>query len=240
MPKVIPIAPVKSWSFSRYSDYMKCPAFFKYKHLDKIAEPPNPAMQRGTDIHAMAEKFVKGELKKLPKELELFADDFQRVRGQQEKVVEESWAFKSDWSLTTWNDWNGCWLRVKMDLCYVNHEHNVAVPIDHKTGKCRDEEHAKYGEQLELYAIATLLQMPHVDVVSPRLWYLDHGVIFPDPEKEELEITRKDLPKLQKKWEKKVAPMFKDTVFKATPSATACRWCHYRQSNGGPCTASRV
>lgn len=226
---------VKSWSFTRYNDYKKCPAFFKFKHVDRIAEPPNAAMQRGTDIHKLAEDYTLGKKKTLPPELKLFAAQFAELKKQKIKVVEETWAFKADWTETRYDDWNGCALRIKLDVAYTNVQHMALVPIDHKTGKCRDEEHSKYLEQLELYALGGLIKYPDIKVVSPRLWYLDHGIVFPDPEETEIEYTPADLPKLKKSWEKKVFPMFQDKSFKPTPSDEACKWCFYSKSKNGPC-----
>lgn len=229
--------PVTAWSFSRYNDYKVCPAKFAYKHLDKLPEPPSAAMARGSEIHLMAEKFTKGELRTLPKELALFKEEFARLRKEKVKIVEEQWAYTAQWTQTAWNNWNACWLRVKLDVAYINVEHNALVPIDHKTGKFREEKNAEYEEQLELYGVAGLVQYPEVDVVAPRLWYIDHGRIYPNPEDDEPEIEyfRKDEEKLKKKWEGKVAPMFRDTTFKPTPSDAGCRYCHYRKANGGPC-----
>lgn len=230
------IPKVTSWSFSRWSDYKTCPAKFKYKHLLKLQEPPNAAMQRGTDIHKLAEDYTKGLLRTLPKELVLFKEEFAKLRAEKVKTVEDSWAYKADWCQTVWNDWSGCWLRVKVDAAYTNVKHNALVPIDHKTGKFREEKNAEYLEQLELYGTAGLVQYPDIDVVSPRLWYIDHGRIYPDPEQgeDEIEYFRKDEKLLKKKWETKVKPMFVDKVFKPTPGA-GCTYCHYRKSNGGPC-----
>lgn len=234
MPIAAP-ALVKSWSFSRYSDYRECPAKFKYKHLDKLSEPPSAAMARGTDIHKKAEDYAKGTLKALPPELKLMAPQFKTLKAQKIKFVEESWAFRRDWSQTQWNDWNACWLRVKMDAAYVVPALSALVIIDHKTGKFRPERAVEYTEQLELYGLAGLAQQPEIQVVSPRLWYVDEGRVHPDPEEHEIEFFRKDEDALKKKWEKRVAPMFNDRTFKPTPSENACRWCHYRKSNGGPC-----
>lgn len=225
---------VTSWSFSRWSDYKKCPAHFKFKHLDKLKEPPNPAMERGSAIHKLAEDYVLGVKKTLPKELSLFKDEFKALKAQKIKFVEENWSFTRDWQLTEWNNWANCWLRVKLDVAYIHPEHNVIVPIDHKTGKPRDDKNAEYELQLELYGLAALVQQPSVAAASPRLWYLDHGVVYPDPEEREIEFTQKDVPALKKKWETRVKPMFTDKTFKPTPG-DACRWCHYRKSNGGPC-----
>lgn len=229
---------VKSWSFSRYADYKKCPAMYKYKAIDKLPEPPSPAMARGAEIHKQAEHYALGKLRTLPEELALFKAEFKRLRDQKVKVIEESWAYRADWTQTTWNDWTGCWLRVKLDAAYINTEHNALVVIDHKTGKFRPDNQGDYMEQLELYAVAGLTRYPDVDVVSPRLWYLDHGRVYPDPDvdenEEELEFFRKDEKPLRKKWEARVKPMFMDRTFKPTPG-DACRFCHFRKSNGGPC-----
>lgn len=229
---------VKSWSFSRWMDYRSCPAKFKYKHLDKLPEPGSPAMERGSAIHKLAEDYTKGVLKKLPKELALFKDQFADLKKQKVKMVEESWAFTKDWTITRWNDWDNCWLRVKLDVAYHNIEYNALVPIDHKTGKFREEKNDEYVLQLDLYGVASMVQVPTVDVVSPRLWYLDEGRVYPDPEKPdeaEIEFFPKQVKEMKKTWEDRVKPMFMDRTFKPTPSERGCRYCHYRKSNGGPC-----
>ena len=239
MPTPAPqqLKPLTSWSFSRYSDYKKCPALFKYKHLLGMKEPGNAAMQRGTDIHAYAEHYVLGREKALRPELALFKEEFNELKKQKVKYIEESWTWKANWSAETeWNDWAGAWLRVKLDAAYRNLQHNALVIIDHKTGKFNDYRLGEYGEQLELYGLAGLIKFPDVAVVSPRLWYLDAGVIYPNGEtgQPELEYTRADEPRLRKIWLKRVEPMFKDKTCKPTPSS-GCQWCHFRKSNNGPC-----
>lgn len=227
---------ITAWSFSRWMDYHVCPAKFKFKVIDKLKEPPNAAMARGSEIHSLAENYVKGTIRTLPKELMLFKDKFKKLRGEKVKMVEEQWAFKADWTQTSWNDWSGCWLRVKMDVAYHNVEHNALVPIDHKTGKYREEKNDEYMLQLHLYGVASMYQVPTIDVVSPRLWYLDEGREYPDPtEEEELEFFPKEKALMRKAWEDRVKPMFMDRTFKPKPSDRACRFCHFRKSNGGPC-----
>ena len=225
---------VTSWSFSRWMDYQACPAKFNYKHLQKLVEPPNDAMRRGIAIHKDAEDYTRGKLKTLPPTLKKFGAEFKALKKQKVLFVEDNWAFRRDWSLTEWNNWNECWLRVKLDVAYVNLEHGVLVPIDHKTGRPRDDKNAEYELQLELYGLAGLLQQPEIPKASPRIWYLDEGVVYPNPEVREIEYTQADVPALKKKWETRVKKMFVDKTFKPTPG-NACRWCHYRKSNGGPC-----
>lgn len=239
MPTLAPVVrkPVTSWSYSRYALYKECPAKFAYKNLDKLPEPGSAAMERGSAIHTLAENHAKGALKTLPVELALFKEEFKALRAQKQKMIEENWTWTKDWaSETTWNDWTGAWLRVKLDAAYLNPKANALVIIDHKTGKPRAENKAEYGEQLELYGLSGLVKFPDVKVVSPRLWYLDAGVIYPSGEanEPEIEYTREDEPRLKKLWIKRVEPMFRDKTFKPTPNAR-CGYCHYRSSNGGPC-----
>lgn len=232
--KVIPIKKITSWSFSRYSVYDGCPAKAYYKFILKLPEPQGEPMKRGEAIHKLAENYTNGEIKKLPNELKLFKDDFTMLKAQKVKFVEESWTFRKDWSETTWNDWAGAWLRVKLDVGYINVDHNAFVPIDHKTGKYSDYKLGDYESQLSLYALAVLKKFPTIDVVSPRLWFLDHGIVHPDPAKEEIEYFRKDEKYLDKLWQDKTRAMLSDTVFKPKPG-NACTFCHYKKANNGPC-----
>jgi hypothetical protein len=221
---------------------VQCPLKAKLKYIDKIKEPPNAAMQRGADIHDLAEAYIKGTVARLPKELKEFKTLFQRLRKQYKKaingmVVEDTWAFTKDWDETAWNDWVACWVRIKLDC--AEHEDEVTLLInDWKTGKYRPEQNETYIEQLELYALAALLLHEHIEVVKPRLVYLDHGIIYPDDAGEVLEFTRDDIPKLKKLWAKRVRPMLNDKTFAPRPN-NLCHWCFFRKSNkaagGGQC-----
>ena len=67
-------------------------------------------MQRGLDIHKLAEDYIKGSIARLPKELKNFEALFKQLKAQFKKkvhgmTIEETWAFTKDWGLTVWNDW---------------------------------------------------------------------------------------------------------------------------------------
>lgn len=237
--KVIPIKPLTAWSFSRYSSYQKCPLAFKLANIDRIPEPKNAAMQRGADIHTMAEQYIKGILKKLPAELKLFADEFKKLKALYKKktsgtVIEDNWAFTQDWDRTEWNNWVKCYLRIKLDAAH--HEADgVMVITDWKTGKFRPEMHEEYLEQLQLYALAALILHPHIKEARPRLVYLDQGVIHPS-EDEPIIYTQDDVKKLKALWAKRIKPMFADKIFAPKPNRL-CSYCFYGQSGkakGGP------
>lgn len=210
-----------SWSYSRYSCYNECPAKAKYKFIDKLPEPPAPAMERGDKIHKMAEAYTKGWESRLPAELKLFKDQFKELKASK-PIVEETWAFTKDWNQTTWNDWNNCAVRIKVDAACLDED--TLYVIDHKTGKKRDG----YEEQLSLYALGGMLKFPHVVKVETQLWYLDSG------DQVEMSYSVGDMKKLQTGWDKKVKPLLSDTKFNPRPS-NACRFCTFSKSKGGPC-----
>jgi hypothetical protein len=230
-----------AWSHSRYKKYVQCPLSAKLEYLDRIKDPSpkHPAMQRGIDIHDLAENYVLGRLKRLPKELKLFAEEFKALKKLKVPIeVEQQWAFTKGWKVTGWFD-SDCWLRVMLDCNYVIEyaEGHVLKCIDYKTGKIRPELQEQYMEQLELYAIAGFLKYADVDIVEGELWYLDEGVLMGEGYEGDPNFGvfhRKDLAKLKKKWEKKTKAMLGDTIFAPRPG-NYCRWCWYKKDKGGHC-----
>jgi hypothetical protein len=205
-------------------------------------------MARGDDIHKQAEAFVKGTpykgkvLRSVPADLKLFEDELKRLKKLYQQVsysmvVEDNWAFRRDWSETAWNDWNECWLRVKLDLAY--HEDDVTlVVVDWKSGKFRPEKHEEYVEQCELYALSAFLLHDHLERVKTLLRYTDLGLTYglgeTAGEGQPLVFTRADVPRLTKLWEKRVKPMLNDTIFAPKPNNLCC-FCAFSKDKGGPC-----
>lgn len=212
---------ITSWSYSRYATYEECPAKAKYKFIDKLPEPPAPAMERGNVIHKLAEEYTKGNIKKLPKELKLFEENFKELKASK-PLVEETWAFTKEWKQTLWNDWKNCVVRIKVDAACKDGD--TLYIIDHKTGKMRDG----YSTQLSLYALGGALVFPEVKHINTQLWFLDSG------DQLEEAYSAAAAPKLLKDWEKRTKPMLNDTRFAPKPSHS-CRWCPYSKSKGGPC-----
>lgn len=222
--------PLKSWSFSRYKTWASCPRLARYRFIDKLKEPPAAPLERGDRIHKAAEAFLKGNTEVLDPDLSAFAAEFDLLR---EKVrsgavqVEATWAFRKDWTTTRYNDWNGCWLRVKVDAAKAVGD--TMEVYDWKTGKMRAEQQDEYAQQLELYALGAFRAHPHLRRVSPYLVYTDQDYVHAGPT-----YTWEDEPELRVKWEQRVAPMMEDRDFLPNPG-NACRWCHFRRDKGGPC-----
>lgn len=226
-----------SWSYSRYSDWRQCPLKAKLKHIDKRKEPGSAAMERGSKVHTDAEMFIKGTLAKLPAELKLFKAEFAALRKLYRSkklpmIVEDNWAFTKDWSETQWNDWVGCWVRIKLDCAHYI-EPTVMVVTDWKTGKPSTYKTLEYMEQLSLYALSAMLLHPHLTRVQVRIGWTDVGQMYPD---QPLSYTREDVPKLTKEWNARVKPMMTDTKFVAKPNSM-CKWCYFGtegKAKGGP------
>lgn len=218
----MPIKPVKrftAWSYSRLGDYIQCPLKAKLKHLDKVAEPPAPALERGSEIHAVAAKYAKGELAKFPDELQLFEKEFgflKKNRTKYKYMLEEQWAFNRLWESCSWFD-RTAWCRMILDLAYI--KGSTLIIIDHKTGKIREEQ----KPQLTLYALGGLLMFPQIKHVSAQFWYLDQGVVVEDRYKR----TPSIMDELRNGWSAKVVALLSDTKFAPRPG-DKCRWCYYR------------
>lgn len=230
-----------SWSFSRYTDWLLCPLKAKLAHLVKLPQEKGQALIHGGNVHKEAEAVLKGGMAKVPPSLVMFHDLFIRLAKKRKKdvdtvVVEDDWAFTKAWEVTRWDDWDNCWLRIKVD-CLEFMNQAEAVVRDWKTGKFSDWNLGQYQEQLELYAVGTFALYPTVTVVRPQLVFLEPGVIWDKDAatKHPLVYTRREhFEPLKAKWAARVRPMLGDTLFKAKPNRL-CGWCPYRKSAGGPC-----
>lgn len=218
---------VTSWSFSRWETYEQCPLRFKLKNIDKIREPGSPVLERGTAIHKIGEDYVTAKTKprKVPAEYTHFTVELQHLRDNN-AYVEQDWGFRADWSWNGRNDWFGSdvWFRAKADACVV-YDDNTALLVDWKTGRKYD----KNELQVQLFAASAMLRFPDITEVDTRLWYVDAK-----PGDNEIDATyyRKELPSIQKDWQKRIKPMFTDMKFPPKPNAK-CRFCHFRNKAAG-------
>lgn len=222
---------IYAWSFSRRNDYKRCPLLARLKYIDKIREPPNDAMARGSEIHTDAEKYATKQIARRPKSLELFAEEFKALRRIAKHLeIELELAVTKQWKPCEWFA-RDAWMRAKVDCGYPDVWSDPRNPglyhaIDFKTGKIRGE----HVDQLSLYALAIMIHKPSIAVVDTALWYLDQGEVV------QRRYSRDQMKDLQKYWTADIRAMMADRTFKATPG-NACRWCWYGQSGkkkGGP------
>lgn len=219
--------PIKSWSYSKLTDFEQCPLKAKLKHVDRIPEEKAPAAERGTAIHQLAEDFVRGLLPVLPKELAKFSDEFLSLRKQMEAgqvSLEGEWGFDKNWEVT---DYKTAWLRMKLDA-RSHITPNKAVVVDYKTGKRYGNE-IKHGEQTVLYGLAEILREPQIDEVTVELWYLDVDELHTQT------FTRGQILKYLPTFEKRGSAVTSATSFPARPNVFSCKWCPFGPAKGGQC-----
>lgn len=220
-------SPIRSWSYSRLTDFESCPYKAKLKYVDRLAEQKAPAAERGTQIHQLAEDFVVGKIKDLPKELVKFTDEFAALRAQYlagSVSLEGEWGFDKDWNIT---DYKTAWLRMKADAV-ITKTPDHAIIVDHKTGKRYGNE-LKHGEQVQLYGIAALLRNEHIMRVTVELWYLDlddlHSATY----------TRTQALKYLPQFEKRGLAITRATAFPPRPNIFSCKFCSFGPAKGGQC-----
>lgn len=229
---------IKSWSFSRLTDFEECKfrAFLKY--VKRVPEPERPlppgktehANDRGTRIHQLAEDFVSGKLKgeTPPHELNKFMAEFLHMRNlyADGKVsLEGNWGYDRDWAPT---DWNKAWHRSKLDSIVHTSTHS-AVVIDYKTGRKFGNEF-KHGQQVQMYALDTALRFPDIEEIETELWYLDQDEIT------RMKFTRRQALQFKHNFERRGNAITTATEFPASPNIHVCKWCSYAES--GDCKSS--
>lgn len=226
---------IKSWSFSTWMTYEECPAKLKFKKIDRLPEPSSPALEYGTQMHQLCEDYLRGVKRTIPKAVSKIADVLKDLK-KRKAIPEAEFTFRQDWSSTHWKDWSGAWVRVKADTVIppiVDSEVPTVEVDDFKTGgekKLKSGDFGDYMMQLELYGLSGLLTYPVAEQAKTSLIFIDHNERITGDT-----YLRKDVPKLQKKWEARVKRMLNDTTFKPKPG-NACRWCHFRKANDGPCS----
>lgn len=224
---------IRAWSFSRLFQYERCPRSAKHKFVDKLEDPPGPAMARGSQIHDLAETYVKqGDVQEVPYQLGVFGDEFKDLReryaqqGEGRLDVEAELAFTASWEVTGWFD-KDAWCRVKIDLLDLDPPEEAEEQprvVDYKTGTPK----GYHEQQLGLYALASMVAWDDLEEVSAELWYLDTGDIVSRV------YGRDEVGDLREHWEGRARQLLEDVSFPKKPG-NHCRWCPFHRSKGGPC-----
>lgn len=221
---------ITAWSPSRLYDYEACPRKAKYKIIDRLPDPGNAAMQRGTELHSQAEGYINGSISKLHPELKGVAKVLKAYR-QEFKAdavrLELKLAFDAKWAPVDYFD-KSVWLRMKVDLIHFLEGGKLHV-IDWKTGRFKPDD-VGYSDQLNLYAVSAL-SADHGTEATAALVFTDHGEVV---EKPEGTVHMDALKQQQKKWTNRVQFMLNDTIYEPRPGRQ-CSWCPFSKSKGGPC-----
>ena len=226
-----------SWSFSKLQDFSRCKLAFKIKHIDRVPEPEKPlpkgrdehANDRGSRIHDNIETYIRAEHDALCPEAEKhFGIAIDLLRAMYEDGIvemEQEWGFDKDWEI---GPWDGGWLRMKLDFL-VHLSETEAWVGDWKSGRHFGNEVA-HANQLNLYALATFLRHPELEVVTVGDYYIDHGTLT------ERRFTRDQALRFKKGFDKQGKDITECVSFPPNPNRFSCQWCPWGDT--GHCTVS--
>ena len=215
---------ITAWSYSRYAAYNKCPFKLKCSAILRIKEPPNYAMDRGTDIHNKGEQYLLGNIRGVPREFKEFKEEIKTIKDMG-AAPEVDLTIAKDFTPSAGDDWSHAWLRAKVDADVPHETEEEVTVVDYKTGKFYDS----HEDQGEIYAVNKMVFAPKAKVVDVEFWYLDIGDTL------SLKFERKEFNRIKKKWVEKSKSMLTDTRFEPNPGAH-CNKCFYSSKHGnGPC-----
>lgn len=220
----------KSWSFTAYQNWAKCPFYALHKHLLRTPEPPSPALEKGRLVHEEAERLVhvmdrhrhtKSTLVSFPDSLVKLKNEFIELMECPDRVYTEKRL-----NLTRgWRVASGVpWLRMVADLVQYSRWVTPMLIVDYKTGK----EYPDVYQQLELYA-AGFQNVYAPQEVQVEAWYTETGKVLRQS------YNRAQCRRLRSEWKEKVKPMFAEREFAPTENWT-CRWCYLSREKDGPCS----
>ena len=172
-------------SKSKVNSFLKCRREFKYRYIDKIEEEPNDSMALGTDVHEIAEQFIKtggissdnyreklqeladkqGSKYDLKIHLDHLANFFEDI-FQNEQMHYEVFSVE-DYLYDEEHDFSG--------LCdlVVRDENGDIIIIDYKTGKSGSIK--KYRLELCYYKMLLESKYPNIDIISAGIFFTKDG-----------------------------------------------------------------
>lgn len=228
---------IPAWSFSRWRKWDACPRSAKHAYIDKLPDPPGPAMQRGSDIHEACEVYLKAPMHDAvpcPEEALSFRREMEELHAAPGLHVEESWAFTKDWKECDWFD-RRAWFRAKVDARHGAKADGVMTIIDFKTGSANRQPGPEAEKQAECYALAAFKKFNgHLHKVIVEFWYFDRPL--EDNRRQWVYTREHDEAQLLAKWGTEGTLLTTDVRFPKRPGFH-CRWCAFNVKKGGPCDA---
>lgn len=172
-------------SKSKVDTFLQCRRQFRYQYIDNVEQVPNDAMKLGTDVHQIAEDFVKKggiytenyreTLQKLADDLNsdydlkihldnlavFFEDIFQNEEMHYEVFCCEEYLYDEEHNFSGLAD------------LVVKDENDDIIIIDYKTG--RSGSIKKYRLQLCYYRMLLESKYPNVNIISAGIYFTKDG-----------------------------------------------------------------
>lgn len=217
------------WSVSGYNNWRECAYRYMLQKVWKFRSPAHPAMERGIRIHKLFEELLKGNVTGMPDELVKLKKEILNLKKHGGNP-EEPWTLTKDLQHTYPTDWNGAWLRAKLDAHHYWEDEAELLIVDLKTGRLKITQ-----SQMDLYAAMSPFYYPDAEDITVELWFSDHGEI------ESRHYTPKECKSLWKRWVKRSSDMLADRKFLASPEKGKCDRCPMKSNKkledgrAGPC-----
>lgn len=220
-PEALPEGPIKAWSPSTLQLFETCNYAMFLKAVRKLKQEASAAGDRGTQLHELAEQYIRGDTDVIPKSLSKIEGALNKCRAAyaEGKVqVEEEWGFTKLWEPCDWHD-KSIWGRVKLDV-FLRETPTSAEIKDWKSGKKFGNE-TKHNLQGMIYAIAAFTRYPMLEFVKTTFEYIDTGDSMPNT------YTRQiTLDVLKPRIENRALAMTSATDFLPRPSQKNCKFCY--------------
>lgn len=172
-------------SKSSVNSFLKCRRQFRYQYIDKIEQAPNEFMQLGTDVHEIAEKFIK--------EGGIHTEDYRQKLDEIAKEVNSEYDLEihlNNLSSFFEEVFHNPDMKYEVFCCeeylkdeehnfsglcdlVVRDENNDIIIIDYKTGKSGSIK--KYRLELCYYKMLLESKYPNIDVISAGIFFTKDG-----------------------------------------------------------------
>lgn len=181
-------------------------------------------MERGNEIHKLAEFYLKRRFDGVPPELKRLKPEYLGLR-REKPIVEEFWGVDQQWKLKKYDSW----CVIKMDAALPPQKMDGWLWLqDLKTGRVYPD----HWKQASLYGAVGLAKYPgDIDGVRAEFWYADQPV---GKNILSLEWNLKEVKTLKHYWQEQGAVVMEpQKLYIPEPSENACKWCHLRSDKGG-------
>jgi putative RecB family exonuclease len=243
---------LETLSPSRAGDFKTCPQLFKFRAIDRIAEPPSIYQARGTTAHLALQRLFDDEVaNRTPERLfDLFREAWTEIRGDEEFAglfqsteEERAWGVESmallanyfsiedptsfdpeDRELDMLEDLEGIVIRGILDRIDRDDDGRLVI-TDYKTGKAPPETYALASFfALKIYALLIRKRLGETPK-EVRLLYLNGPTLYRLPI-DERQLDAMD-GQLRALWKAIERAMSSDRF--PTRPGPLCEWCSYRE-----------
>jgi PD-(D/E)XK nuclease superfamily len=212
-----------TWSLTKVKTLAECGARYDFRYNKRLKEPKNEYAQRGTDIHANLEGFIRDGTP-LTGKLEFYQGFLTALKNHPVPVTPEL-------RIALTREWKPCpddeepWFIAFLDL-FRRVEVNANF-WDWKSGKIYDD----HDDQKEVYALGIFCAYPEIEVVTATHVYVDLG-----KNREKVFARQFDFERLRDKWGSRALQLDNLQPQDLIPKPSyKCRFCGFSKAVGGPC-----